>query len=360
MPINFINKDIINIHLKSFTRGNISSKTFHSLLDQIKNVSNIPKSFEKALNKKAEKHHELKSKISYAYHNRADSIYSAGIEKQKEILKIETTNTDDSEEKLYKLSKEMLSHSSLNFRKKVLFMFEQGFDHSTPAKTKEFLCHARSKLSSAKKMLSNNTCEQNGYSPKKMTAIIERLTQKVLVLEKKYLEDKYTLTKTIISAAEANPHLLSTDMKPCMTKIEDEINKYLATPHISKQVGNNIEKLTKLKSENQQQMEEIDGLISLSAANAVVRDTNLVLREVYHHNNKLNEKINKNMNQKIEYIMKTENKKRKEIAEKISSHPEVSNGNTAVENEVIKLPDVPTHKPILTRSNRVKMKPVEG
>ncbi|WP_042959078.1 hypothetical protein [Erwinia tasmaniensis] len=360
MQVNFINKDIINIHLKSLTRGNISSKTFHSILDKIKNVDNIPKSFEKVLSKKAEKHHELKSKISYAYHNRADSIYSAGIEKQNEILKKETTNTDDSEEKLYKLSKEMFSHSSLDFRKKVLFMFERGFDHSTPNKTKEFLCHARSELSSAKRMLSNNTCEQNGYSPKKMTAIIERLTQKVFVLEKKYLEDKYTLTKTIISAAEANPHLLSTKMGSCMTKIEDEINKYLATPHISKQVENNIEKLTKLKSENQQQMEEIDGLILLNAANAVVRDTNSVLKEVYHHNDKLNEEINKKMNDKIEHIMKSENKRREEIAEKISSHPEVSNGNTAVDNEVIKLPDVPTHKPISTRGNRVKFKPVEG
>ncbi|CCG86291.1 hypothetical protein [Erwinia piriflorinigrans] len=352
MTVNFINKDIIKVHLTNFTRGNISSKTFHSILDQIKKVDNIPKSVEKALSKKAERHPDLKARISYAYHNRADNIYNAGIERQNEILKNETTNTDDSERRLYKLSREMFNNSSFLFRIKVSSMFEKGFSYLTPGETNAELCKAKSKLSIAKGIISKDTYHQTGYNREKITAKIERLTQEVSDLENKYLEDKYTLTKAIISTAEANPHLLSHKMESCLKNIEDEINKYLATPYISKQVKSNIEKLTRLKNENQEQMEGIDGLISLTAANAVIRDTNTVLRGTYGHHNKMNEKI--------EYIMTTENKKRKEMADKISNHSKMNAKNTAVKDEVIKLPDVPTHKPNLTRNNWVKIKTPEG
>lgn len=372
MSVNFSKNVIFNVHLTNFTffkNSNISSKTLYSILNQIKNVDNIPKSVEKALFKKSEKHPDIAQKLSLAYHKRVDKIHTTGIEKQNEILKDETTDTDKSEDKLYKLSHKMFSISPNAFRYNVLLSFKKGFDHSTPLKTNAALHKARKDLSTATKMFPQKIHPQNRHNREKITNKINKLTDNVSKLEKQYIEDKYTLTKAIIYTAETNPHLLSKEMIPFLKEIKKEINKYLVTPHIRAQVKENIKTLTALKEENKQQMDAVDCLISLTTANDVIRDTNKVLKKLYNNNEGLKKKLQEGWSNKIESIITTENQKREAIADKTSSHPETSEKkravkdseeNTTVQDEMTKLPDVPTHKPNLTRKNWVMIKPTEG
>ncbi|ADP11669.1 hypothetical protein EJP617_19880 [Erwinia sp. Ejp617] len=133
MKVSFFNKDIIEVYFNKITDGNISTKTFHRLLANIKDVKNIPQSIDKALNKKAEGRADLKLILSDFNLHRADGIYEFGIKNQDKIHKEQEKIAANFIEKSHKISEEMIDSSGIRFRLFVASELQRfKMDYDTP------------------------------------------------------------------------------------------------------------------------------------------------------------------------------------------------------------------------------------
>ncbi|ADP11668.1 hypothetical protein EJP617_19870 [Erwinia sp. Ejp617] len=181
---------------------------------------------------------------------------------------------------------------------------------------------------------------------------IKENKKKVTELTNVYLEKKSILAKTVFREAEDNPHLLSEKMKSLSRERKVLVAQYKQAPYIQKAVENNIKKLTELQEKNKIEMEDIGHLILLMNVNNLVRETNEKLKEVYEHNEKIAEEVH--------HIMEEETQKGNAISHAISRKNQVEEEKSAVNTHVIKLPDVPTHEPKLTKFGNKKAKPTVG
>ncbi|EXU76954.1 hypothetical protein [Erwinia mallotivora] len=102
-------KDRCAVIFAAITGGNISAKTASNLINEIKNVKNVPESIVKALNKKNAKHPELHLNVeqAIAYVGKAKAELGNGIRTQELLLEKQAHIKENHFENVGKLANEL-------------------------------------------------------------------------------------------------------------------------------------------------------------------------------------------------------------------------------------------------------------
>ncbi|MEN4910817.1 hypothetical protein [Erwinia amylovora] len=378
MTINLSIKNFAMAQIRKVTGGNISTAEFDGLLGKISDAKNLSANMLRAVNKKAEKHLILKTKVAVAYYSKAVKLYGDGIEGQGKILEAQQSVCNEFEKNERAISKNILKNSDPWFRLKVSSTLQDvGMDFLSISKAYGKLYNAEHDLNAAKEShhelttkiqreieklrkpgryseqdIASNISRRFGESEKKVLNTIENKTTEVEKCWNEYLESKKIQTKAIIDAAEENPQLVSEYMEPFIQKYKILVSEYNSAPNTMACIEKNIKILKIKQKEVTSQKDELKKFIRLMTAHEVLKYANTLLEEKHNKNKEPSEEISNTLKKEIQ----TGN----EINHAIAKSNKVIKNIPAVKDAVIQLPDAPTHTPTLTQPIREKYSPVAG
>lgn len=308
VKVNFNNLDIFKVHLAKFTGGNISTKTFDRLLDKVEGVKNIPTSIVRALNNKAEKHTNLKPILSEVYYQRNNKIYEAKPAMHKETLQNNEITPEEFIKKAHFILAKLLKASGQDFKLTVEYHLK---NHDL-------------------------SYESTSITHEKLTKSMNELTEKEQILEVLNAQIQEE-TSYLIPNKEAMPsNYISDCHEEDLKAIQDEIKK------------RKEEVIVLNKQYLQQKKILIETIFDEAERNTSITTKKMktYLTELRDLSNTYNSPLNINMRLTREA---EENIKNSTLL--INTRNMVRDEDTAVKDEIIKLPDTPTHKSKSTQTD---------
>ncbi|WP_380178892.1 coiled-coil domain-containing protein [Kalamiella sp. sgz302252] len=368
--------DHISIKFHQLTGGNISSKRATRLAESLKNVNNVPDKFTKALEKKSDKHPELRLNIDLALNhvNKASQCLDKGLVQQETMLAQNKKIIEDFNSNLSKLV--MGFHkANQHYWMKLITGFELKEQYGIDFCTNDgLMSEKRGQLSLLKdctKEIDKIEKERQRHvgNPENEMVIdvinthyekqkepflrkIRKAERKIAKLDAEIKTNKESIIKAIISTAllyKNNKHIKETGFfEDCRKLVSD----FKSAPNIISKIESNIKLLESEKEKVEDYAAKLDHLKDMLSVANIIKEANETLAKQQEENNKTEAEVNATMQEQLAIKSETDNALLNNL--KQTSKP------ARKKTVTFSFPEVPQHKPVISAQNKPKKALITG